>query len=51
MEDSKEGAEKDPEGIKVITCTRTAAKHFDSINREDPHKRFNNIVKIAGVIK
>jgi len=51
MEDSKEGADKDLEGVKVITCTRTAAKHFDSIYREGTHKRFNNIVKMAGVIK
>jgi len=28
MEDSKEGADKDLEGVKVITCTRTAAKHL-----------------------
>jgi hypothetical protein len=28
MDDSNEGAEKDLEGIKVITYTRTAAKHL-----------------------
>lgn len=51
MEDSKEGAQKDPEGIKVIICIRTTAKHFDSIYREGTHQIFNNIVKFAGVIK
>jgi hypothetical protein len=28
MKDSKGGADKDLEGVKVITCTRTAAKHL-----------------------